>query len=93
MLSYIPYNQYLDIPTLILNLIEKGERVHCFPFEGYWQDLGRPDDYERAVEDFATLKPLILGDDPSACEQVQAGAELPAATDSQAMQGPKGEIQ
>ena len=63
-LSYIPYNQYLDFPDLVLKLIHNGERVMGYRFDGYWQDLGRPDDYEQAVQDFETLRPLILGEEP-----------------------------
>ena len=33
-----------------------------FPYEGYWQDLGRPDDYQQARDDFERLKPVILGE-------------------------------
>jgi NDP-sugar pyrophosphorylase family protein len=62
-LSYIPYNQYLDFPDLILRLIEAGETVVGYPYDGYWQDLGRPDDYEQAVQEFEKMKPLILGED------------------------------
>ncbi len=64
-LQYIPYNQYLDFPSLVLRLIESGEKVVSYPFEGYWQDLGRPDDYEQAIQDFSTLRPKILGELPS----------------------------
>jgi NDP-mannose synthase len=60
-LSYIPHNQYLDFPDLVLRLLHAGERVVSYPFSGYWQDLGRPDDYEQAVQDFETLRPEILG--------------------------------
>jgi len=62
-LAYIPYNQYLDFPDLVLQLIENGEKVTGYPFDGYWQDLGRPDDYEQAVEDFEALRGEILGED------------------------------
>jgi len=61
-LSYIPRNQYLDFPDLVLRLIEHGERVVGYPFDGYWQDLGRPEDYEQAVQEFDALKPQILGE-------------------------------
>jgi NDP-mannose synthase len=61
-LPFIPCGQYLDFPDLVLRLIERGERVMGYPFEGYWQDLGRPDDYERAVAEFETLLPQILGE-------------------------------
>ena len=62
-LNYIPRNQYLDFPDLVLRLIEAGERVKSYPFDGYWQDLGREDDYEQAVHDFEELRPQILGGD------------------------------
>ena len=62
-LGYIPYNNYLDFPELVLNLIGNGERVMSYRFDGYWQDLGRPDDYEQAVQEFNRLRPQILGED------------------------------
>ena len=62
-LPYIPYNQYLDFPDLILRLIQAGEKVTSYPFDGYWQDLGRPDDYEQAVQEFEKMKPLFLGEE------------------------------
>ena len=63
LLEYIPNNQYLDFPDLVIRLINAGEKVKSFRFDGYWQDLGRQDDYERAVEDFDRLKDQILGED------------------------------
>jgi NDP-mannose synthase len=64
-LKYIPEQQYFDFPSLILRLIEAGERVVGFPFAGYWQDLGRPDDYEHAVSDFETMRAqFLVGDQP-----------------------------
>jgi NDP-sugar pyrophosphorylase family protein len=51
-IRYIPKDQYLDFPDLILALIAAGEKVAGYPFEGYWQDLGRADDYEQATKDF-----------------------------------------
>jgi NDP-sugar pyrophosphorylase family protein len=60
--EYIPYNQYLDFPDLVLKLIENKERVMGFPFDGYWQDLGHPEDYAQAVIDFEQMKSQILGE-------------------------------
>ena len=62
-LGYIPHNNYLDFPELVLNMIGNGERVMSYRFDGYWQDLGRPDDYEQAVQEFNRLRPQILGED------------------------------
>jgi len=61
-LKYIEHNQYLDFPDLVLRLLAGGERVIGYPFEGYWQDLGRQDDYEQAVQDFDSYRSQILGD-------------------------------
>ena len=54
-LRYIPHNQYLDFPDLVQKLLTSGEKVYGYPFDGYWQDLGNPDDYLQAQEDFATM--------------------------------------
>lgn len=61
-LDYIKYNEYLDLPNLILRLIKAGEKVASFPYAGYWMDLGRVDDYEQAISNFEELKPQILGE-------------------------------
>jgi NDP-sugar pyrophosphorylase family protein len=58
--AYIPAGQYLDFPDLVHKLIDAGEKIVGFPFDGYWQDLGRPDDYEQAVQDFEKMKPQFL---------------------------------
>lgn len=60
-LEYIVPNRYMDFPDLVLRMIGDGQKVLGYPFEGYWQDLGRPDDYEQAVEEFESLRPVILG--------------------------------
>ena len=64
-LDYIPYNQYLDLPNLVLKLIAAGEKVVSYRFDGYWMDLGRVSDYEQAVSDFDLIRPQLLGEDAS----------------------------
>ena len=61
-LEYIPYNQYLDFPDLVLKLISAKEKVIGYRYNGYWQDLGRIEDYEQAVQEFETLRDQILGE-------------------------------
>jgi NDP-sugar pyrophosphorylase family protein len=53
-LKYIALNQRLDLPELVMNLMKEGQRVNVFNFDGYWLDIGRHDDYERAIEEFST---------------------------------------
>jgi NDP-sugar pyrophosphorylase family protein len=55
-LEYIPKGKYLDLPDLVKNLLDSSERVVVYPFKGYWQDLGRPDDYENATLDFEKMQ-------------------------------------
>ena len=47
-LEYIRENEYLDFPDIIKKLISNGETVKGYIYDGYWLDIGRPDDYERA---------------------------------------------
>lgn len=55
-LAYIPVNEYLDFPDLVKKMIAAREKVVGYKFEGYWQDLGRPDDYEAAAQDFERMR-------------------------------------
>ncbi len=59
-LDYIPVGQYLDFPDLILKLLANGEKVSGYVFDGYWMDLGRPDDYSQANQDFVQMKSQFL---------------------------------
>jgi NDP-sugar pyrophosphorylase family protein len=52
-LSYIPSQKAKDLPDLILDLLAAGQEVAAYPFDGIWLDIGRLDDYERAVQEFA----------------------------------------
>jgi NDP-sugar pyrophosphorylase family protein len=58
--SYIPRGEYLDFPELVKKLIDAGEKVVGYKYSGYWQDLGRPDDYEVAVQDFEKMRSNFL---------------------------------
>ena len=60
-LEFIKENEYLDFPDLIKMLIEKGEKVAAFVTDAYWLDIGRPDDYSKAVEEFEQKKESFLG--------------------------------
>ena len=59
-LHRIPRGHYLDLPDLVRQLMADGERVMAYPFDGYWLDIGRHDDYEQAVEEFEAMLPVLL---------------------------------
>jgi NDP-sugar pyrophosphorylase family protein len=52
-LHLIEPGKYLDFPTLVLRLLDNGEKVGTYPFKGYWLDIGQHDDYAKAQEQFA----------------------------------------
>ena len=41
---------------LMIDLLKKAEPVTVEPYEGYWLDIGRPDDYAQAIEEFDQRK-------------------------------------
>lgn len=55
-LRYIEKGSYLDFPDLVLRLIKNGEKVVGFENNAAWLDIGRPEDYARAQEEFGTSK-------------------------------------
>lgn len=59
-LRYIPENHYLDFPDLVIKLLAAGEKVCGYKFDGYWQDLGNPDDYQQAQLDFENMKSQFI---------------------------------
>ncbi len=40
---------FLDFPDLVLNALAAGERVASYCYDGLWLDIGRHEDYERAI--------------------------------------------
>ena len=51
-LEYIEPNSYLDFPDLVLKLLSNGERVVSYYSEDVWIDIGRPEEYQKAVKEF-----------------------------------------
>ena len=52
--------EYCDFPDLIKRLISDKRKVASHPFEGYWLDMGRPDDYATAIDEFETRRNEFL---------------------------------
>jgi NDP-sugar pyrophosphorylase family protein len=59
-LRYLKPGEYRDFPDLIKTLIGERKKVISYPFPGYWLDMGRPDDYARAVEEFEARRSEFL---------------------------------
>jgi NDP-sugar pyrophosphorylase family protein len=48
-LEHIPPGRHFDVPDLVQSLLAAGEQVGAYQFDGLWFDIGRKEDYERAV--------------------------------------------
>jgi len=59
-LRLLEHAVYRDFPDLVKSLIAAGEPVLSYGFDGYWLDIGRPDDYATAIEEFETHRHLFL---------------------------------
>lgn len=55
-ITYIPEGRYFGFDTLMLGLLENNIEVGTHEHKGYWMDIGRPDDYEQAVNDLESGK-------------------------------------
>ena len=49
-LEYIPPRGYFDVPDLVKALLRAGEPVGAYEYDGLWFDIGRPQDYQQAVD-------------------------------------------
>jgi dTDP-glucose pyrophosphorylase len=56
-LSLVPKNEFFDMPTLFDAMVARGMHTRCHYVEGYWLDVGRLPDYERANLDFHEVFP------------------------------------
>ena len=59
-LSYISAEKVYGFDNLMLDLLESKSPVHVEKFDGYWLDIGRPDDYMKAIEEFDRMKEFFI---------------------------------
>jgi NDP-sugar pyrophosphorylase family protein len=65
-LRYIPQGVAFDLPTLVSTLLGDGVPVAAHLHDGYWLDIGRPDDFQRAQEEAPRIQALLLEGPPPA---------------------------
>lgn len=61
-LDYIESDTYLDLPDLVLRLLDQRQQVGHFLYDGYWLDIGRHDDYEKAISEYEELRDKLWPD-------------------------------
>ncbi len=60
-MEFIPVNESYGFDVLMLDLIKANKNASVNQFTGYWLDIGRPDDYMQAIEEFESKKDIFLG--------------------------------
>ena len=54
-IGLIPNNEFYDMPSLFKELIKDNRKAISFLMKGYWLDIGRIADYERANLDYSSF--------------------------------------
>jgi NDP-sugar pyrophosphorylase family protein len=62
-LDRVPAGQKYGFDDLMLDMLAHNESVHVEPHSGYWLDIGRVDDYMRAVDEFDDRRKQLLPDE------------------------------
>ncbi len=60
-LDLIPKGRPFGFDELMIRCVAEALDVRAYPFDGYWLDIGRPEDYDRASRDFDELRERLLG--------------------------------
>jgi NDP-sugar pyrophosphorylase family protein len=55
-LEHIPFNTFFGFDHLVTKLIDLNQGPSVFEYDGYWLDIGRPDDYEKAIKEYSAEK-------------------------------------
>jgi len=55
-LNMIPNDTFFDITELMDKLLEMNLKLITYPINGYWLDIGKPDDFKKAQEDIKHIK-------------------------------------
>jgi NDP-mannose synthase len=61
-LDYIPVDIQYGFDNLMLDLIDDKKKVSVQTFNGYWLDIGRPDDYMKAIDEFDQMKSRFINE-------------------------------
>lgn len=56
MTHMIPQNKFYNATDLMEDLLKKNKKIISFPFSGYWLDVGKHEDFEKAQTDINNIK-------------------------------------
>lgn len=52
----LPKSEQYGFDNLMIDCIENNNKIEVKPFDGFWLDIGRPEDYDYANENYINLK-------------------------------------
>jgi NDP-sugar pyrophosphorylase family protein len=73
-IPFIEEGRRFDMPDLVLALHKAGEKIVCYSGDYDWLDIGRMDDYERAVQLFEANRNQYLPGSPVSKELSDVGS-------------------
>lgn len=59
-LDFIPDDEAYGFDNLVLDMMRARHAVHVYRYNGYWLDIGRPDDYMTAIDMFEANPTMFL---------------------------------
>lgn len=62
-LDHVPVGRKFGFDDLMLDMLARKQPVHIQRYAGYWLDIGRVDDYMRAIDEFAERRKQLLPDE------------------------------
>jgi len=58
--DHIPVNEYFGFDDLMMTLLDKQRPASVFFHSGYWRDLGTPEDYQLACDEFNSREDTLI---------------------------------
>jgi len=55
-----PEGRPFGFDELVLDLLARHDEPATYKFDGYWMDIGRPEDYDQANQSFDSLRSMLL---------------------------------
>jgi dTDP-glucose pyrophosphorylase len=54
--NLIPFNKFYNATDLMEEMIRQNKKIISYPFSGYWLDIGKHEDFEKAQTDIDNIK-------------------------------------
>ena len=61
-LQYVPHATAYGFDHLMHDLVAAKQNVAVRKFSGYWLDIGRPDDYAQAIDEFESMRTRFISE-------------------------------